>query len=226
MEKSQTTDDKLKQLDERIKYLEMVAEKSGMTKKAKLALAFEGLKDLGLQEFAQEFTITMNSYFCAYRSLSTGLVQAASDPSGLETLKNWLFKILGYVPVIGDYVGIIDDIISTIVDKWKEKDLKTRTENVMLIVKGLMVWDEDELTNAVGWAAVHISTWFSTLLIGVDPKKLAALIIGRLIAFGGPYKGFRDNFEMPSKTYPGFSLTCIQNVQTLRKLNLITFNLK
>jgi len=220
----QSSEDKLKKLEERIQYLELVAEKSGMTKKAKLALAFESL-DKDLQQFAQDFIITMNSYFSAYRSLSTGLVQSVKDESAFETLKTWAFKILGFVPIIGDYIGIIDDIISSIIDNWKEKKIQERTEKVMEIVKALMVWDEDEISNAVGWTAVQLCIWYDSRLYGVDAKKAVALILGYLIMFGGPYNNFRENIDMTSHTYTGFSLSCINKLWTAKKFGKITLNI-
>lgn len=227
METSSSTenDSKLAQLEERIKYLELVAEKSGMAKKAKLTLAFESL-DEDLKQFAQDFTITMNSYFIAYRGISTGLVKAVQDDSALETLKNWVFKILGFVPVIGDYIGIIDDIVSLIFEKWKEQNLQERTRRVMNIVKALMTWDEDELTNAVAWTAIQLCIWYDFKLYGVDGKKAAAVIIGYLISYEKGYEGFRENVEMTFHTYSGFSLSCINALWIGKKQGLIVLNNK
>lgn len=221
----QSSNDKLKQLEERITYLELVAEKSGMTKKAKLSLAFESL-DKELLKFAQDFTITMNSYFNAYRNISTGLVQSVHDQSSIETVKNWAFKILGYVPVIGDYIGVIDDIVSIIIEKWKENDLKERTRKVMEIVKALMIWDEDELSNAIGWTAVQLCIWYDKRLYGVDGRNAVAVIIGYLINDGGPYKTFRENIDMGYHTYTGFSLSCINALWNARRFGHIKLNIE
>ena len=219
-----SSEDKLKKLEERIQYLELVAEKSGMEKKVKLTLAFESL-DKDLQQFAKDFIITMNSYFSAYRSLSTGLVQSVKDEGAFDTFKTWSFKILGFVPIIGDYIGIIDDIISSIVDEWKNKISEEKTEKVMEIIKALMVWDEDEVSNAVAWTAIQLCLWYDSRLYGVDAKNAVALILGYLILYGGPYNNFKENIEFPNRSYTGFSLSCINNLWNAKRFGKITLNI-
>jgi tetratricopeptide (TPR) repeat protein len=141
---------KLHDLATGVKSMKLTMESAGVFDKAKVQEGFANLYEQSpkLYEYAKAFYWTLLNYFAAYRSIGTNLVTGntdivTSDPekfmvSGLETVSSYLVdmavKTTESIPVVGNIIGLLDGVVSSVYQSVKDKRLNDRVAAITSVI--------------------------------------------------------------------------------------------